>query len=113
MTAPVQVGPSPVGGGPAGSQDTDTAPVEYLTRRELQVLRLAANGHTNRVIGRRLGTYEETVKSQMRSILRKFRAVDRAQAVAVGMCLGLITAADIRIPKDVAYVLGSPRQDAA
>lgn len=111
-TAPQTVGPSPVGGGPVVSLAPYPASA-YLTGRELQILRLAANGITNPAIGRRLGTSGETVKSQMRSILRKLRAVDRAQAVAIALCLDLISATDIRIPSDVAHVLGSPLREIA
>lgn len=110
MTAPTLVGPLPVGGGPVVSHEE---PVQYLTDRELQVLRLAANGTTNRQIGRQLGTCEDTVKTQIRAILRKLRADDRAQAVAIAMCLGLISATDINVPRDVAHVLSSPRKDTA
>lgn len=91
MTAPVQVGPSSAHGGP------DLSPARHLTARHLQVLRLAANGHTNREIGDRLGTTEDTVKSQMAVILRRLHVDDRAQAVAVGMSLGLISRADITV----------------
>lgn len=112
MTALVQVGPSPVGGGPVVSLAPHSESA-YLTARELQILRLAANGITNPAIGRRLGTSRETVKSQMRSILRKLRAVDRAQAVAIALCLGLITTADIRIPSDVACVVSTPSRGIA
>ncbi|MEU9849324.1 helix-turn-helix transcriptional regulator [Streptomyces sp. NPDC047985] len=84
--------PSLSGGGPTVSPAS-------LTCQEVQVLRLAANGTTNRGIGRQLWIREDTVKSRMRSILRKLHAADRAQAVAIGFCLGLITSADIRIPR--------------
>lgn len=70
-----------------------------ITTRELQVLRGAANGGTNAVIGLDLSLSEETVKTYMRSVLRKLRTRDRAQAVAVGMCLGVLSADDIRIPQ--------------
>lgn len=84
MTAPVQVGPSPQDGGPTPS-------TPHLTPRQLQVLRYAANGCTNKEIGRRLHTTEDTVKSQMAVILRRLHVEDRAQAVAVGIRLGLVS----------------------
>jgi DNA-binding NarL/FixJ family response regulator len=94
VTAPVQVGPSPSGGGPVPS----------LTPRLLEVLHLAANGYPNKSIGRQLGTTEDTVKSQMARILRRMHVDDRAQAVAVGMRLGLIRMDQITIPRALVRV---------
>ena len=105
MSASVQVGPSPSGGGPvpyvpavrAYPARTDE-PRSYITTRQRQILTLAANGNTNRSIGRALGIGEEAVKSQMQKVLRKLRADDRTQAVAVALRLGLISIEDVRLP---------------
>lgn len=53
-----------------------------LTRRELDVLRLMANGDTNQRIARRLVISEGTVKSHVKHVLRKLNAANRAEAVA-------------------------------
>lgn len=98
MTAPVLVGPSPQGGGPTPS------PHQYLTRRQIQVLHLAANGFPNKSIGRHLGTAEETVKSQMKTILRRLHVDDRTQAVAVGIRLGLVSLDAVTIPRALCVV---------
>lgn len=107
MTAPVLAGPSPAGGGPVPSAHhmrvhprslTTPEPRTYLTARERQALVLAANGNTNRAIGRALGIGEETVKTRMKSILAKLRVGDRAQAVAVGLKLGLIGLDEVDVP---------------
>lgn len=106
MTAPVLAGPSPLGGGPTPSipavraypRRALTDPRTYITARERQVIVLAANGHTNRAIAQALGLGEETVKSRMQSILRKLRAKDRAQAVAVAIRIGLVALEEIAIP---------------
>jgi DNA-binding NarL/FixJ family response regulator len=106
VTAPVQAGPSPVGGGPAPypavrhHAPDPKNPRTYITNREIRVLRLVANGNTNRLIGRRLEVGEEAIKSHMQSILRKLRVRDRAQAVAVGLALGLLVMSDIEVPAD-------------
>jgi DNA-binding NarL/FixJ family response regulator len=42
-----------------------------LTRRELEVLRMAAAGHTSREIAARLGLSVETVRSYRKSMMRK------------------------------------------
>lgn len=106
MTAPVEVGPSPEGGGPVVSVPLvreyprrASAPRSYITARQRQVLVLAANGNTNRAIGRALGITEESVKSQMQLILRKLRASDRTHAVVVALRLGLISLEDVVVPK--------------
>ncbi|KAF0646294.1 hypothetical protein K701_29455 [Streptomyces fradiae ATCC 10745 = DSM 40063] len=71
-----------------------------LTGRQVQVLRLAANGRTNQSIARALGVSHEAVKSQMQSILRKLRASDRTHAVAVAIRLGVLSVDDIVVPDD-------------
>lgn len=54
---------------------------EPLTRREREVLRLMAGGHSNREIASALGTSEGTVKNQASSILGKLGVRDRTRAV--------------------------------
>lgn len=75
-----------------------TEPRTYLTTREKDALILAANGKTNAAIARALGLNVETVKSRMQSILRKLRASDRTQAVAVALRLGVLEMDDIKVP---------------
>jgi DNA-binding CsgD family transcriptional regulator len=53
-----------------------------LTRRELEVLELVAEGETNGGIADRLVISEGTVKSHVKHILRKLRAANRAEAVS-------------------------------
>ena len=55
------------------------------TYRETQVIRYIAEGNTNKEIGYILGRSEETVKSHVRTILRKLNANDRAHAVALAI----------------------------
>jgi DNA-binding CsgD family transcriptional regulator len=55
---------------------------EELTDRERDVLRLLAVGATNAQIADHLVVSESTVKSHVRHILRKFGAVNRAQAIS-------------------------------
>jgi len=52
-----------------------------LTPRELEVLQSAADGMTNRQIGRRLGISENTVKNHIRNILEKLHMHSRMEAV--------------------------------
>ncbi len=53
-----------------------------LTDRELEVLRLLANGATDRQIADRLVIAESTAKKHVQHILRKLRARNRAEAVS-------------------------------
>ena len=55
---------------------------EELTDREGEVLELLAVGATNAQIAGRLVVSESTVKTHVRHILRKLRAVNRAQAIS-------------------------------
>jgi ATP/maltotriose-dependent transcriptional regulator MalT len=61
-----------------------------LTARESNVLRLIANGLSNKRIAQRLDIAPETVKSHAKSIFAKLAAQTRAQAVAHAEALGLI-----------------------
>jgi DNA-binding CsgD family transcriptional regulator len=63
-----------------------------LTTREREVLDHVADGATNLVIAQRLSVSEDTVKTHMRSVLRKLRVTTRGAAVAryleIGKSLG-------------------------
>ena len=58
---------------------------EMLTSRELQILRAAADGQSNRRIAQHLGISEDTVKSHMGRLLAKLHARDRTHAVAIAV----------------------------
>ena len=64
--------------------------VEPLTGRELEVLRLLAEGLSNREVGARLFISLPTVKSHTRSIYGKLGAGGRAEAVALARDLGIL-----------------------
>lgn len=54
-----------------------------LTEKEFFVLRLAADGLTNKEIARDMGTTEVTVKMHMRSVCKKLGARNRAHAAII------------------------------
>ena len=67
---------------PAEGHDDRVVFEGLLTRRELEVLRLLADGHTNRAIADALVISGGTVKFHVNSILRKLHAANRAEAVS-------------------------------
>lgn len=69
----------------------DTAPLaEPLTARELEVLRLLAEGLPNKTIAQRLNISEHTVKFHVNAILGKLGAASRTEAVVRATRLGLL-----------------------
>ena len=64
---------------------------EALSPMEVRVLRLIANGDTNKEIGVKLSVSEEAVKGQVRNILAKLGAKDRTQAAVLGIKRGIIS----------------------
>lgn len=71
-----------VGGERAGRE------VEPPTDRELEVLRLAARGHTNRAIGHQLGISDRTVQGHLARLFAKLQAASRTEAVMRAVALG-------------------------
>ena len=62
---------------------------ETLSAREVEVLRLMADGYSNRDIAGRLIISEETAKSHVSHILRKLNVSSRTQAVTRALSLGI------------------------
>ncbi len=65
-------------------------PEGALTPREIQVLSLLAEGASNKSIARRLGISVHTVKFHVASLLDKFEATGRTDAVTQAVRLGVI-----------------------
>ena len=65
-------------------------PDAALTRREIQVLSLLAEGASNKSIALRLGISVHTVKFHVASLLEKFEAIGRTDAVTQAVRLGVI-----------------------
>jgi DNA-binding NarL/FixJ family response regulator len=75
---------SPLGEGPAETSSP-------LTRREMEVLRLLADGMSNRGIAANLQISEHTVKFHVNSIMSKLNAESRTEAVVSAMRRGIIS----------------------
>ncbi len=80
----------PVESRPLGATDVAEPLFEELTPRELEVLRLLADGLPNKAIARHLGISEHTVKFHVNAILGKLGAGSRTEAVVRATRLGLI-----------------------
>ncbi|MFD6445163.1 response regulator [Promicromonospora sp. NPDC060204] len=68
----------------------EAVPAQRLTGRELEVLRLMAEGYTNREISGALSLVEGTVKNHVSTILLKLSARDRTNAVLRALHLGVL-----------------------
>ena len=66
-------------------------PASRLTERELDVLRLLAEGFPHEEIGKTLGISSETVRTHLRKASDRLGASTRTQAVATALRMGLIT----------------------
>lgn len=64
---------------------------DELTEREIEVLRLVAQGLGNKQIANQLSLSEHTVKSHLRHILDKLHLRSRAHAAAYAVQAGLVT----------------------
>src|SRR5262245_21481702 len=63
---------------------------ETLTSGEVDVLRLIAEGNSNKQIASHLSITEETVKGRVKNILSKLGANDRTHAAMIGVKRGII-----------------------
>jgi DNA-binding NarL/FixJ family response regulator len=63
---------------------------EELSAREIEILRLIADGNSNKQVADQLSIGEATVKSHMTNILSKLQANDRTHAVAIALRRGII-----------------------
>jgi DNA-binding NarL/FixJ family response regulator len=61
-----------------------------LTPREIDVLRLIAEGNANKEIAGKLSLTEETIKGYVKNILAKLGVNDRTHAVTIGLKRGII-----------------------
>jgi len=87
MDAAPQASHAPAGGG--GAPTGPGRDTFGLSRRELEVLALIAQGRTNREIGDRLFISQKTVGVHVGNILAKLGVSGRVEAAAVAIRLGL------------------------
>jgi len=76
---------------PSAPEDEAPLFIEPLTERELMVLRLAAQGKTNREIGQALAISHRTVQGHLADIYDKLHVHSRTEAVTEALKLGWMT----------------------
>lgn len=80
--------------GPLAAPDTDAPTAagteEPLTRKEIRVLQLLAEGYSNSAMAEKLFVSDSTVRTHLRNINMKLDAKSRTQAVAIARKLGVI-----------------------
>jgi two-component system, NarL family, nitrate/nitrite response regulator NarL len=67
----------------------EPSPINDLTPRESEILRLLAEGQSNKVIARNLGISDGTVKLHVKAILRKLGIHSRVEAAVIAVEHGL------------------------
>lgn len=75
---------------PEGRQRVQPPEGETLTRREMEVLQLIADGLPNKTIATQLGISEHTAKFHVSSVLSKLGAFSRTEAVTTAARRGLL-----------------------
>lgn len=75
--------------------------LRIMTPRKIEILTLAANGHSNAEIAALLVLSHETVKTHMQRIYMVLGARDRSHAVALGIARGFIEVSAVHaMPRD-------------
>ena len=62
-----------------------------LTRREIEILQLVSEGHSNSQVGRMLWVTEQTVKFHLSNIYRKLNVANRTEASRWAQLHGLLS----------------------
>ncbi|UMA66219.1 LuxR C-terminal-related transcriptional regulator [Roseivivax marinus] len=66
------------------------APLDPLTKKELQILRLLSEGYSNAAMSEKLFVSDSTVRTHLRNINSKLDTASRTQAVAAARQLGIL-----------------------
>jgi len=74
---------------PATAPDKEPDPIADLSKREEQILRLVAQGRSNKEIGRELDLQEKTVKHYMTNVLQKLQVRNRVEAALLARERGI------------------------
>ena len=69
---------------------------QKISPRELEILKLLAEGLPNKIIAQRLGLQETSIKSYLTSLFIKLDVGTRSEAVAKGLQIGLVNVDDFK-----------------
>jgi DNA-binding NarL/FixJ family response regulator len=86
-------GEAVVSAGHVVDQPVAPTPNHELTRRELEILQLVAEGHSNSQLGRMLWVTEQTIKFHLSNIYRKLGVANRTEASRWAQVNGLLPTA--------------------
>ena len=78
------------------ARPVDAGQVDVLTERELDVLRLLAQGYSNPEIAQQMHLAAGTVRNYVSTILQKLGVADRTQAAVVALQRGVISNSDLQ-----------------
>ena len=73
-----------------GATDSGGGVRARLTRRELEILRLVAEGRPNREVAKILWVTDQTIKFHLANTYKKLEAANRADAIRRAIALGLV-----------------------
>jgi DNA-binding NarL/FixJ family response regulator len=106
LTTAIHVSPGSrtYGNAPAQHDRSDEVG-ELLTRRELEILQLVAEGHSNAAMGRKLWVTEQTVKFHLSNIYRKLGVRNRTAAARWASLHGVLPASGAEAESDSAQRL--------
>jgi DNA-binding NarL/FixJ family response regulator len=76
----------------------DAARAAGLSAKEIEVLKAAARGLSNKQIGREQWLSEQTIKFHLTNVFRKLNVLNRTEAVSYALERGLIKADQARVP---------------
>lgn len=79
------------------SPKTSVGKKSFLTKREVQVLKLVTNGMLNKEIAIRLRISEKTVKNHISNIFKKIDVSDRTQAAIYAIKTGLVELSEMEV----------------
>jgi DNA-binding NarL/FixJ family response regulator len=77
------------------TQDPQPKLADTLSEREVEILRLVANGHSNAEISTKILISENTVKYHLKHISQKLNARNRTEAVTAAIQAGILKSNDL------------------
>jgi len=91
---------------PALSPPVESSEVAELTRREREILKLVAEGHSNATLAKMLWVTEQTVKFHLSNVYRKLDVANRTEAARWAQLNGLLTDGQTLDPRRAGLATG-------